>query len=233
MNRTILLAIGGLALGLALATGGTWLLGAARAAARGSQRRLRDDLKQYAAALGALIGFLLIAAGGGLLARELLPITGSGRTVAAAGVAVLLFTVAGVIFSRIADSAEEKKAQQLSPEIPHSPALPPTPAAEASAASAPEELGELARAGSVIQDGATLIRGVRPGWIYRDTTDRWYLGVVDEHTRNLPLVRLPDFALVATDEPTYPLTVAGAGEIAVVPLPTASSAPGNEEAANR
>ena len=229
MNRTILLAIGGLALGLALAIGGTLLLGAARAAAKGGQRRLRADLKQYAAVLGALIGFLLTAAGGGLLARELLPITESARTVAAAGVAVLLFTAAGVIFSRVADSAEEKKAQQLSPEIPQSPAPPPATAAE----SAPEELGDLARAGSVIPDAATLLRGVRPGWIYRDTADRWYLGVVDEHTRNLPLIRLPDFALVAADEPTYPLTVAGAGEIAVVPLPTASSAPGNEEAANR
>jgi hypothetical protein len=32
------------------------------------------------------------------------------------------------------------------------------------------------------------------------------------------LVALPTFCLVSTDQPTYPLHVAGAGELAVVPL---------------
>lgn len=247
MNRTILLAIGALALGLALGTVGTLLLGAARAVAKhisSTHRRTVADLKQYAAALCALVGFLLIAGGGGLLTRELAPLEGPARTLAAAGVGVLLFAAAGVIFSRVADLAEEAKVrrlpgpsyqQVLAPEPPTPISSPPSPT---SGPPAPEPRtggrhaspppAEDSPAGTSIEDGDALLRAVRPGWIYRDRSDRWYLGVVDEHTGGLPLLRLPDFALVAVTEPAYPLTVAGAGEIAVVPLPTVPTASGDD-----
>lgn len=246
MNRTILVAIGGPVLGLALSTVGTLLLGAARAVARhpgSAEHRTRADLKQYAAALCALIGFLLTAGGGGLLARELLGLHGPSRTIAAVGVGVALFAAAGVIFSRIADLAEDAKASKIPrPAYEPRPAAPPVPTSGGPVQTAPkpdedgptpgqalggrhavpEPLDELSASGTSIPDGETLLRAVRPGWIYRDQADRWYLGVVDAHTGALPLLRLPDFALVPVAEPVYPVTVAGAGEIAVVPLPTAA-----------
>ncbi len=323
MNRTILLAIGGLAAGLALGTVGTLLLGAARAVAKhvgSTHRRMVADLRQYAAAFCALVGFLLIAGGGGLLVRELVPVAGPARSVLAVGVGVLLFAAAGAAFSRVGDLAEEAKARKLPspvyrqvrapepvqpvprsvppapptsappatvppatvppptsappaaqvPAAQHVPATPvsapPTPAPAASvpmeqpepeAAAAPQPAdpaqaaepappaeepatvppatqaqateaqpadeappAEDSPAGTLLADGEALLRSVRPGWVYRDAAERWYLGVVDEHTGGLPLLALPDFSLVAVAEPTYPLVVAGAGEIAVVPLPT-------------
>jgi len=253
VNRTILLAVGGLALGLALSTGGTLLLGVARAVAKhvsSTGNRALADLKQYAAALCALIGFLLTAGGGALLTYELAPLSGPTRTIVAAGAGFLLFAATGVIFSRIADLAEESKTRRL-PAPVYPPSRPPStpvsgaptsgqpaespasnvrPATETSrtggrhARVEPLDPDEAAAGGATISDGEMLLRVVRPGWIYRDQADHWYLGVADEHTGGLPLLRLPDFALVAVAEPAYPLIVAGAGEIAVVPLPPAPAA---------
>jgi hypothetical protein len=211
VNRTILLAIGGLAVGLALAAGGSLLLGAARAVAKHAadgNRRLSADLKQYAAALCAVAGFLLTAGAGALLVRELVALDRPAATATAAGAGVLLFAAAGFIFSRIADLSEDTRARR----IPH-------PAGGGTQTGLAKDAEELSAAGSAISDGATLLRGVRPGWIYRDGAENWYLGVADQHTGALPLLRLPEFALVAVEEPAYPLVVAGAGEIAVVPLP--------------
>jgi hypothetical protein len=241
VNRTILLAIGGLALGLALSTIGALLLGAARAVAKhvgSTNNRLRADLGQYAAALLALIGFLLTAGAGAVLTYELAPLSGPTSTITAAGAGFLLFAATGMIFSRVADTAEEGKTRRL-PAPVYPPGQTPEPVAPvAGSEPAPstkpnttrrtggrharadaQEAEAAAAGGASIRDAETLLRVVRPGWIYRDQADRWYLGVVDEHTGALPLLRLPDFSLVAVAEPTYPLTVAGAGEIAVVPLP--------------
>jgi hypothetical protein len=225
VNRTILLAIGGLAVGLALAASGSLLLGAARAVAKHTahdKRRLGADLKQYAAALCALAGFLLTAGGGALLLRELVPLDDPVRTVTAAGVGVLLFAAAGFIFSRTADFAEDARTRKIPATGYEATGYEPLDPATAAAQTGPaEDADELAASGSAIPDGATLLRGVRPGWIYRDGAETWYLGVADLHTGALPLLRLPEFALVAVEEPAYPLIVAGAGEIAVVPLPAA------------
>lgn len=79
------------------------------------------------------------------------------------------------------------------------------------AAAAPIELEQVA-------DADSLVAGVRPGWIYRDEADGWYLGVGNGGTDG-PLLRLPEFGRVRADEPAYPLLIVGAGEIAVVPVP--------------
>jgi hypothetical protein len=113
----IVLAIGGVALGLAFAAIGTLLLGRARAIAKlaGSGRRLRADLAQYAAALLALAGFLLIAGGAAVLAGVLLPVSDTVRLVAAAVTGVILFAAAGLGFSRVADAAEEAQVRKAPP----------------------------------------------------------------------------------------------------------------------
>jgi hypothetical protein len=288
-HSRIMLAIGGLVLGLALGTVGTWLLGTARAVAKhaGSDRRRRADLGQYAAALAALAGFLLTAGGSGVLVSELLPFSGPVRLVSAAITGVLVFAVAGVGFSRVADMSEEARVRRMPPpRYTPSPAAAPSPApiltqreAETSATVEPStsavsgvhepatsEIGtsetsdEVASTGGVditgdvapspavaagadgapdrgesdaeaigpptppevsdesIVDAEALLRLVRPGWIYRDSRDHWYLGVGGESGHAQPLLQLPEFTLVEAAEPAYPLVVAGAGEIAVVPL---------------
>ncbi len=317
MNRTILLAIGGLALGLALSTIGTLLLGAARAVAKhvsSTNNRTLADLRQYAAALLALIGFLATAGGGALLTREFAPLSGldqddrrgrdrlpavrsrrrhllpdrgpggGGEDPPAAGPGLHaepdavpglraglwagLWPAgresAGLRFAELRSasgqaagvrpasrvSAARQRAARLRPARQRAARLWPArlwracqhagaagrgaaralagatsggrhAKAEPDEATRLADLEEAAASGSTIGNGETLLRVVRPGWIYRDQADSWYLGVVDEHTGALPLLRLPDFSLVAVAEPDYPLTVAGAGEIAVVPLPPA------------
>ncbi|MDQ1654532.1 MAG: hypothetical protein QOI35_3732 [Cryptosporangiaceae bacterium] len=317
----IVLAIGGVALGLAFAAIGTLLLGRARAIAKlaGSGRRLRADLAQYAAALLALAGFLLIAGGAAVLAGVLLPVSDTVRLVAAAVTGVILFAAAGLGFSRVADAAEEAQVRKAPPPPyrPRPEAAPvsgtriapvhrpreleaapqsaePAPAAPARAgrvwgspAGDPEEMpaqrvGEEqqnaaedrreARAVTTRHDRPTtqeqlpteppepagaplpaedatadpvsvdddrptepgdelpregeLAAAVRPGWVYRDEAGSWYLGVGGSGTH--PLLRLPEFTAATASDPVYPLVVAGAGEIAVVPL-TEPPAPGEPE----
>jgi hypothetical protein len=67
----------------------------------------------------------------------------------------------------------------------------------------------------VIEGPEQLAEQVRPGWVYRDSADSWYLGVGSDSGA---LLRLPEFALAHATEPQYPLVIAGAGEIAVVPV---------------
>lgn len=250
MNTTVLLAAGGVLLGVALAVIGTVVLGRARAVARhsGLDGRARADRAQYGAGLTALLGFLAAGAGAALAARSLLPLPGTLRLAAATAVGVAVFAVSGTVSARVANRIEERRAAALRPvrirpaSGPHAapgpdlradptsqvapggmteawPARPPDAGPPDGAGWAPVPApppgsgprSEVDRTGEA----------VRPGWVYQDQRGAWYMGVSTPSGDAL-LLELPAFSLAGESRrPVYPLDPAGAGEVAVVPLPDA------------
>lgn len=230
MDRTTLLASGCLLAGLVLGVVGTLWLGSARAVAkhaRSTHQRSSANMTQYLALLMAVAGFTLIAVGSGWLAAALLPLSDVANTALGILIGLVVFAIVAVVFARVASTVEEGRARRIPSLNGYSRSARPAP----SGPSASSPGGTL-----TVADRTSVRTSVRPGWVYRDQSDRWYLGLVDQPRPGGPLgpghslVRLPDFALVDPDDPSYPLHVVGAGEIGVVPMdgPTSGAgAPGS------
>lgn len=222
VNSTVLLVAGVLALGLVLAVTGTLLLGNARALARhsGPDVRTRADLGQYLAGFVALLGFVAVGAGAALAATVLLPLTGMWRGTVAAVIGGVMFVGSGAVSARMATRVEERRAAAMrpiravaGPSWADRPVRSGTGTLIGSVGGPPADTALAPPAG-----GPAVDRDVRPGWVYQDQAGAWYMGVTT-HSGDPQLLELPAFSLVGARQPVYPLHPAGAGEVAVVPMP--------------
>lgn len=214
-----------LTVGMAVASLGSYHLGLARAASKWDTSERAPRIGRGTSTVGVLLGLVMLGVGAAGLASlvqvpDAAPVVRTGLVTAAGA---LTFALGMYLTAKLADRVELNTLIRTPSRFRRLPPAESRPAEPGHGGSGPatgpgETTVPLPPSDPVVPPTA------RPGWVYRDTGDGWFLVV--SAGAGYRLVSLPDFRLVPIGTARAPLTAAGSVELAVWPL---SDAPGVRE----